>query len=188
LKNLVIGLGNIGERYLHTRHNIGFDLIDQILEEIGDIQKVKGSFKGDLYLSGENLFLKPETYMNLSGISVELVLKEFEVEQILIIHDELDLPFGALKFKKGGGSGGHNGLKSMNDEVQKNAIRIRMGIGKPANCDISDFVLSEFSKDEKEHLKDWIELGKEAISQILSGETWEKVASLKTRKKVDLLN
>jgi PTH1 family peptidyl-tRNA hydrolase len=184
LKNLVIGLGNIGDRYKNSRHNIGFDLIDTILENLGKVEKIKGSFRGDLYKFEENMFLKPATYMNLSGESVELVLKDFDFEKIIIIHDDLDLPFGALKFKIGGGNGGHNGLKSMNDEVQKNSVRIRMGIGKPENGDISDFVLSKFSKIESEHLAGWLELGKDAISQILSGETVEKVASLKTRKKI----
>jgi PTH1 family peptidyl-tRNA hydrolase len=179
---LLVGLGNIGREYEDTRHNIGFMLLDEVAREFPTKDVSKKEFKGELLKSGELLFLKPHTFMNLSGESITPVINFYKVENLIIIHDDLDLPFGALRFKRGGGTGGHNGLKSLDNWSAKESIRIRMGIGKPVDRDISKFVLGEFNGSEKECLQKWIDLGKSATLQILESLNWEKVASLKSVK------
>jgi PTH1 family peptidyl-tRNA hydrolase len=179
LQTLVVGLGNIGKEYEDTRHNIGFNVLDSVRS--GDEVR-KASFRGELWRDGNLFFLKPSTYMNLSGESISAVKDYFKIENILIVHDDLDLPFGAVRFKKGGGTGGHNGLKSLSPELQKESIRIRMGIGKPEFGTVSSFVLSKFSSEERPHLQEWIEISKKAILEILETENWEKVASKYSRK------
>ena len=104
--------------------------------------------------------------MNLSGRSVLAVKNFYKIDDVLVIHDDLDLPFGALRFKKGGGHGGHNGLKSIDGAIGKEYIRVRMGIGKPIHKgEVADYVLSAFSKEETAHLKTWIERAADAVEQ-----------------------
>ena len=110
---LIVGLGNPGESYSHNRHNIGFLTIDHLIGRLGAANASKSAFHGELFKSKELLFLKPMTYMNLSGKSVEAVARFYKPTAMIVIHDELELPFGALRFKKGGGHAGHNGLKSI---------------------------------------------------------------------------
>jgi len=179
---LVVGLGNFGSKYDNTRHNIGFMVLDEVIKEFNTRDVSKKEFKGELLKSGELLFLKPHTFMNLSGDSITPVINFYKVENLIIIHDDLDLPFGALRFKKGGGTGGHNGLKSLSNWSATESIRVKMGIGKPADRNISKFVLEEFNSDEKECLNKWINLGKDATIEILESLNWEKVASLKSQK------
>jgi PTH1 family peptidyl-tRNA hydrolase len=132
---LVVGLGNPGREYELTRHNIGFMVIDALArrQSAGFSQK----FKGDLAqctLGGEaTALLKPLTFMNLSGQSVQPVMAFFKVplESIIVVHDDLDLEFGQMKIKRGGSSGGHNGLKSIDGCIGLNYLRIRAGIGHP---------------------------------------------------------
>jgi PTH1 family peptidyl-tRNA hydrolase len=179
---LVVGLGNIGEKYSGTRHNIGFRLIDYILSNFSTSEIKKSSFRGELFRDGELLFLKPSTFMNLSGESVTAVRNFYKVEQIVVIYDDLDLPFGAIRFRVGGGSGGHNGIKSLDNWSRENSIRIRLGIGKPEHGDISGHVLSKFSEAEAKCLDRWIQLSGDAILKILREESWEKVASTNSQK------
>ncbi|SFV52509.1 Peptidyl-tRNA hydrolase [hydrothermal vent metagenome] len=157
---LIVGLGNPGIQYEHTRHNIGFRVIDKLVSDSGAIDVSKNSFFGKLFKSNQTLFLKPMTYMNLSGKSL-LAVKNFykvEIDDIIVIHDDIDLPFSALRFKKGGGHGGHNGLRSIDSTIGKEYIRVRMGVGKPEHRgQVVDFVLSNFSLDEEKMLDDWIE-------------------------------
>ena len=148
---LFVGLGNPGSQYEETRHNIGFKVIDKLVDDFGarDISKI--SFHGQLYRSTDTLFLKPTTYMNLSGKSVFPVKQFFkvELENIIVVHDDIDLPFGAVRFKKGGGHGGHNGLKSIDGLLGKEYIRVRVGIGKPEHkTQVADYVLHNFSAEE----------------------------------------
>jgi len=179
---LVVGLGNIGDKYRETRHNIGFLVIDQLLNEFNTKKISNPLFKGDLYKDGDLLFLKPSTYMNLSGESIIAVKNFYKADNLIIIHDDLDLSFGAIRFKIGGGTGGHNGLKSL-DEISKNSgLRVRMGIGKPTDGrEIADFVLSNFSDLEKKCLKIFIELGKDSIISVINN-GWERTASLSSKK------
>ena len=154
--HLIIGLGNIGEKYQLTRHNIGFLVIDEITKNLTTSNINKANFKADVLKSGYNLFVKPNTYMNHSGEAV-IAIKEYykiDIKNIIVIHDDLDLPFGTVKFKIGGGHGGHNGLRSIDSHVGKEYIRVRVGIGKPTNKqDVANYVLSNFSKEELNKLE-----------------------------------
>ena len=149
---LFVGLGNPGSQYEETRHNIGFKVIDQLVNDFGARDISKNSFHGKLYRSANSLFLKPTTFMNLSGKSV-LPVKQFfkvELEDVIVIHDDIDLPFGAVRFKRGGGHGGHNGLKSIDAMLTKEYIRVRVGVGKPEHkSQVADYVLADFSIDEQ---------------------------------------
>ncbi|EOY0101659.1 aminoacyl-tRNA hydrolase, partial [Campylobacter coli] len=106
---LVVGLGNIGKEYEDTRHNVGFMLIDLLLKEGNFTNLTNSKFKGELFKMGSSLLLKPHTYMNNSGLSVKAVNDFYKCERIIVVHDDIDINLGALRFKRGGSSGGHNG-------------------------------------------------------------------------------
>ena len=181
---LIVGLGNPGPDYTATRHNIGFMVIDELIKEFHASKVSSSSFLGDCYkfqntrVSLENHFLlKPLTYMNLSGDSVIKVKNFYKEEQIVVIHDDLDLPFGALRFKIGGGHGGHNGLKSIDSKIGREYIRVRMGIGKPEHKgEVASYVLSAFKEDEQQCLDKLIEHTCEAI-KFLQTNTLEDTSS-----------
>lgn len=182
--HLIVGLGNIGEKYHLTRHNIGFLVIDEMTKSLSTSNINKSNFQSTLLKSGYNLYSKPTTYMNSSGQAV-LAIKEYykiDIENIIVIHDDLDLPFGTVKFKVGGGHGGHNGLRSIDAHVGKEYIRVRIGIGKPANkLDVANYVLSNFSKEELNKLEGIISHTIKAI-EALKSEDIEKVKSTFTLK------
>jgi PTH1 family peptidyl-tRNA hydrolase len=181
---LIVGLGNPGEKYSLTRHNVGFMVIDELIKRF-NATKTSSSFKGELYKSNDIFLLKPLTYMNLSGESVVMVKNYFKIEtnKIVVIHDDLDLPFGAVRFKKGGGHGGHNGLKSCDNHISKEYIRVRIGIGKPKEkCDVASYVLSNFTKEEQKKLNNIISHTCDAIEALLTT-SLDKVSSLYTLKK-----
>jgi len=156
---LFVGLGNPGASYSKNRHNIGFQVIDRLIDRYGARNISKNTFQGELFKSNELLFLKPATYMNLSGKSLFAVMQFYKIplEGVIVIHDDLDLPFGAVRFKKGGGNGGHNGLKSLDLLVGSDYVRVRLGIGKPVHkSQVADYVLSDFSPQESSALPPWI--------------------------------
>lgn len=174
---LIIGLGNPGEEYARTRHNIGFIVLDKFNEETGIKNKIT-RFNSIIIKSeyaGKNLLcVKPFTYMNNSGSAVLQVIRNFEseIESIIIIHDDLDIAFGEIRFKSGGGTGGHNGLESIAGKLgHADFDRLRFGIGRPpGKKDPADFVLSKFKRNEVklldsvistcvDALKDYIENG-----------------------------
>ena len=173
---LIVGLGNPGSKYEHTRHNIGFRVIDRLINSSNAIDISKSSFYGELYKSKETLFLKPTTFMNLSGKSV-IAVKNFykiDIDDIVVVHDDIDLPFSALRFKRGGGHGGHNGLKSIDSAIGKEYIRVRMGVGKPEyKSQVADFVLSDFNQQEESIIDRWIDHTVEAINQLKEKELEE---------------
>ena len=152
---LFVGLGNPGSQYEDTRHNIGFKVIDRLDDDLGARNISKSAFYGELYRTASTLFLKPTTYMNLSGKSV-LPVKQFfkiDLENIIVVHDDIDLPFGAVRFKRGGGHGGHNGLKSIDAAIGKEYLRVRIGVGKPERkSQVADYVLHDFACEETEKL------------------------------------
>ena len=153
---LFVGLGNIGQAYEDTRHNIGFKVIDALASDFGARDISKNAFHGQLQRSSNTLFLKPSTFMNLSGKSAQPVKHFFKIEldEIIVIHDDIDLPFGALRFKRGGGHGGHNGLKSLDEMIGKEYIRVRIGVGKPEHrSQVADYVLHDFSEEEQKDLE-----------------------------------
>ena len=186
---LFVGLGNPGSQYENTRHNIGFKVIDKLVDDLNarDISKI--SFHGKLYRTANTLFLKPTTFMNLSGKSVQPVKHFFkvELEDIIVIHDDIDLPFGAVRFKKGGGHGGHNGLRSIDSHITKEYLRVRVGVGKPEHkSQVSDYVLHDFSEDESKVLDQLIDHIANACKVMLSEELNE-VKSKYSLKSIDAL-
>ena len=167
---LIVGLGNPDLPYKNNRHNVGFMVIDALLGDQSSSEKItKTNFKGELFKAPSMLLLKPATYMNLSGESVRAVDDYFKPDQIIVIHDDLDLPFGTLRFKIGGGHGGHNGLRSIDAHIGTEYIRVRIGIGKPLHkSDVANYVLSDFSTAQREHLPDIINHVKKSIQALLT--------------------
>ena len=167
---LIVGLGNPDLQYKNNRHNVGFMVIDALLDDHSSAEKIsKANFKGDLFKAPSMLLLKPTTYMNLSGESVRAVDDYFKPDQIVVVHDDLDLPFGTLRFKIGGGHGGHNGLRSIDAHIGAEYIRVRVGIGKPQHkSDVAKYVLSDFNACQREHLGQIIAHVKKSIKALLT--------------------
>ncbi|MBN9686840.1 MULTISPECIES: aminoacyl-tRNA hydrolase [unclassified Corallococcus] len=163
---LICGLGNPGREYERHRHNVGFMVVDALLSRArAELTQDKFQARvGQGSLGGERiLFVEPQTYMNLSGRSVAEAARFYKiaVQDVLVVHDELDLPFGRLQLKAGGGAGGHNGLKSMVQCLGEDAfIRVRVGIGKPegpnAKERVAGYVLSNFDDGERRQLEELI--------------------------------
>ena len=154
---LIVGVGNPGPEYELTRHNIAWPVIDEFLEghQFSWKKKFKGEFCQINFLSQNRIFLKPLTYMNLSGESVVLAQSFFKVktEEILVIHDEVDLEFGSIQFKSGGGLAGHNGLKSIASSLGGQSFhRLRVGVSRPKVGQVSSWVLSKFKDDQLQDL------------------------------------
>lgn len=150
---LIVGLGNPGDQYAKTRHNIGFRVLDSL-----SLDFHKG-FLGLHAKLGEQIFLKPQTFMNCSGDSVLAAMSFHKIkpENLLVIHDELDLPFGTVRFKKSGGHAGHNGLRDIIRVIGPDFSRIRIGIGKPEHkTQVADYVLLPFTSLEESQLSDLI--------------------------------
>jgi len=180
---LVVGLGNPGSDYEKTRHNIGFMVIDALKSRFNAVDVSKAAFLGECYKSKNHFLLKPLTFMNLSGDSVIKVRQFYKQEDVVVIHDDLDLPFGSLRFKKGGGHGGHNGLKSIDSKIGKEYIRIRMGIGKPEHKgEVASYVLSNFTVEEQKYLQGWIQKSCDAL-EYLQEHSMEETSSLYSQKK-----
>ncbi|NOQ30689.1 MAG: aminoacyl-tRNA hydrolase [Helicobacteraceae bacterium] len=183
---LIVGLGNPGSEYEQTRHNIGFMVIDELRSRHSNSSISKASFEGELFKFNTHYLLKPTTYMNLSGNSIVTVKNFYKIEDVIVIHDDLDLPFGTLRFKHAGGHGGHNGLRSADSTITKEYLRVRMGIGKPEHKgEVSSYVLGNFSEEQRKHLDEWIKKCADAVELLLEND-WEKVASLHSIKKFQL--
>lgn len=151
---LIVGLGNPGKEYENTRHNIGFMSVDKIINEKNLTEKEK--FNGKYYEYNINnekiIILKPQSYINLSGQVINKFVNYFKIDtdDILIIHDDLDLPVGKIKLRMSGGSGGHNGLKDIENCLKtKNYKRIKVGISNNKNVDTKDYVLGRFNSEDK---------------------------------------
>lgn len=165
---LIVGLGNPGSAYAQTRHNIGFMVIDELCRRHRVVNVSKSSFEGELFKMGPHFLLKPLTFMNLSGRSILAVKNFYKIDEVIVIHDDLDLPFGALRFKSGGGHGGHNGLKSTDAAISPEYVRVRMGIGKPEHkSQVADYVLHPFNPQEQQKLSDWIAAAADAVEMLL---------------------
>lgn len=159
---LVVGLGNPGDKYAKTRHNIGFEVINKLQKDLNIIGE-KDKFQGLLSeknIDGEKvLFLKPQTFMNLSGNSIAAVINFYKIDvknDMIVIYDDMDLPVGKLRVKEKGSSGGHNGIKSIISHLGDEFLRIKCGIGKSKD-DTIDFVLGQFDKSEQEIVDKMIE-------------------------------
>lgn len=154
---LVIGLGNPGDKYARNRHNIGFIFLDALAEkyDVNFASKFNGLY-GEAIINEKKIrLLKPQTYMNNSGESVVKAKKFFDIadEDVVVVYDDLDVPFSKIKIKTGGGHGGHNGLRSLDSHIGKEYQRIRFGIDHPGHKDkVHGYVLSDFSKKEAEEV------------------------------------
>lgn len=166
---LFVALGNIGAEYENTRHNAGFMLADLLLKNSNFIAQSSSKFKGELYKKGSILLLKPSTYMNLSGESVLAVANFYHPERIIVAHDDIDLPLGTLRFKKGGSSGGHNGIKSIDELLGNEYERIRIGVGKSPFNDTINWVLGKFNESEYELLNKSLEQAQSALNAAFAG-------------------
>ena len=178
---LIVGLGNPGQQYLHTRHNIGFMVVDRLAEKLG-LTFTQLKFKGILAegFAGQQklLLLKPLTYMNLSGESIIQVLNfyKLQAEQLLVIYDDLDTPVGDIRLRMKGSAGGHNGIKSIIQHVGTEEFdRIRFGIGRPEpGKKVVNYVLENFHNQEAEDVHTAIQKSVEAAEMSLT-EPFEKV-------------
>jgi len=168
---LVVGLGNPEPAYKNNRHNIGFMVIDEFISNLNPTKINKSSFNGELYRTSKTLFLKPLTFMNNSGQSVVKVVNYFDIDKVIVIHDDLELLFGTLRLKHGGGHGGHNGLRSIDAHIGRDYDRVRVGISKPINKeDIANYVLSNFNKKQMECLPKIISYSCEALECLLKND------------------
>ena len=153
---LIVGLGNPGKQYELTRHNVGFICLDTAKEKYNLMYKLETSFNAlvaTANINGEKcVFVKPQTYMNLSGEAIGKILKYYKIDvnDMLVIYDDMDLPMGALRLREKGSAGGHNGIKSIIAHVGTQEFkRIRVGISSHNNIEAKDYVLGRFSKDEQ---------------------------------------
>lgn len=171
---LIVGLGNPENEYSHTRHNMGFDTINQIAKN-NNIQITKNKFKGlcesTIIQNQKVILLKPQTYMNLSGESVKEVAEFYNLkpEEIIVIYDDIDIEKGHIKIRKKGGAGSHNGMKSVVEELQSTDFaRIRVGIGQPEfKSDMINYVIGKVPKEEQEILQQGVEKAAKAVEEIL---------------------
>ncbi len=171
----IVGLGNAGQKYEGTRHNVGFEVVDRLASRAG-LSVFDKKFKalvGRGRLEGRDcFFMKPQTFMNLSGESVGPAVGFFKgsVEDVVVIHDDIDLDLGRLKLKQGGGHGGHNGLRSLLRHLPSDRfIRVRMGVGRPPpQWDPADYVLSRFSSTEQADVEACLDDATRAVETILS--------------------
>ncbi|MEV0110795.1 aminoacyl-tRNA hydrolase [Nocardia sp. NPDC050799] len=172
---LVVGLGNPGPAYERTRHNVGFLVADSLAQRVGGrftAHKKSGADLLQARLDGRQVLIaKPRSYMNLSGRSVAALARFFSVPptEVVVIHDELDIPFGEIRLKRGGGEGGHNGLRSVSGALtSKDYLRTRIGIGRPpGRQDPADYVLKPFSSVERKELPIVVEQAADAVELLL---------------------
>jgi PTH1 family peptidyl-tRNA hydrolase len=161
---LIAGLGNVGDKYINTRHNIGFEVVDALVaarEELGDWQDKK-NFKAHVsigqFADTRVVVIKPTTLMNLSGGAVEAAANFYKIapSSTLVVHDELDINFGQIRTRTAGSSAGHNGVADIITKIGEGFSRLRIGIGPkhPGQIDSADFVLGKFSKDEMSKIPD----------------------------------
>ena len=180
---IVVGLGNPGRRYEKNRHNLGFICVNRLARELNiKMNKSQGKARtGKGRIAGNEVLLaRPQTYMNLSGESVKLLLNKTRTgtDDLIVIHDDLDLPVGKIRVRFGGGSGGHKGINSIFQETgSRDFCRVRIGIGKPSKFkdnveiqedDVIDYVLSNFTRDEKKIIEKIIPLASEVVVSLIT--------------------
>lgn len=173
---LIAGLGNPGRQYEATRHNMGFDVIDKLVEEFNVPQAgVKfNAMYGKGRIGGESVILmKPLSYMNLSGGPIREMANYFKIDpetELIVIYDDIDTEPGQLRVRKKGSAGGHNGIKSIIQQLgTQNFMRVRVGVGaKPKGWDLADYVLGRFDKDERQLIEEAQDRACEAVEMILA--------------------
>jgi PTH1 family peptidyl-tRNA hydrolase len=179
---LIVGLGNPGPKYQLTRHNIGFLFIDALAEKFAGGRSYKNEFKAETQkfkLDGEQVIVcKPQTFMNLSGESVQPLMKFYglTLDDLLVVHDEVDQPFGVMKFQFKRGHGGHNGIRNIHQLLANDAYaRLRLGVGRPpvfvddsgektrAVMNVVDWVLANFSREEMAKMPDFLDVAIQGV-------------------------
>jgi peptidyl-tRNA hydrolase, PTH1 family len=171
---LLVGLGNPGSRYERNRHNIGFMAVDAVVRRHG-VGALRSKFQSAIAegaIAGERVYVqKPQTYMNLSGDAVGEAARFYKIapDEIAVIHDEIDLAPGKLKVKRGGGSAGHNGLRSIDDAVGEDFWRVRLGVGHPGVKElVQPYVLQNFDAEEMQWVTPLIDAVAEALPLLLN--------------------
>lgn len=168
---LIAGLGNIGEKYCFTRHNAGFMVLDKLAMDNNITFKEDKKLKCFITKMGENILIKPTTFMNLSGESVRAVIDYYkiDVKDILIVYDDIALDLGRIRFRANGSDGGHNGIKSIIKHIgTQNFDRLKIGIGPQPNIPSENYVLQNFPKEHLEELKKVLKRADEAIEYYLA--------------------
>ncbi|AOG61082.1 peptidyl-tRNA hydrolase [Spiroplasma helicoides] len=182
MPKLIVGLGNPGRQYEHTRHNAGFIAIDVLIENYG-FQSEKDDFKSKLYFSQINgekvIFAKPQTYMNLSGQAIIAIMSFYKIQmdELVVIYDDKDIPLGTFRFREQGSAGGHNGIKNIIQLLGTTSFnRIRVGIDPPApNFKIVDWVLSKFKNEEVEKIKNSVQEFNDFVKDLTNDEDFKKI-------------
>lgn len=178
---LIVGLGNPGAEYINTRHNAGFIAVDALSEYYGFSWSSSAKFNADIASGqtsqGKIILCKPNTFMNLSGNAVQVIASYYKIaiENIIVIQDDIELDFAKIKCKVGGGSAGHNGIKSIDQHMGVNYLRIRLGVGRPdrTHMDVSNFVLSDFSKEQGQILADKLKILADNMNLLLDNKLEE---------------
>lgn len=185
---IIAGLGNPGPEHQLTRHNAGFWFVDVLAQRHGgdfrDYRKYSGETARIAIAGHEVTLLKPTTYMNRSGLSIRQLSDFFKIpaEEVLVVHDELDLPVGTARFKSGGGHGGHNGLRDTIAHIGENFWRLRLGIGHPSNkADVIDYVLTRVPRPEEDAIIDAVNAAADCIPVMLEDGAEKAMAKLHSR-------
>jgi len=183
--NLIVGLGNPGNEYVDTRHNVGFWFLDEVVKQYHGNFKTEKKFFGEtarVVIKGNDVWLlKPTTFMNLSGQSLQALAQFYKIklENILVVHDELDLEPLTARLKKGGGHGGHNGLRDISSRMGKDFWRLRLGIGHPGDKNkVSGYVLNKPSSDDRISIERAIDNSLRVIDDVVSGEMQKAMNTL----------
>ncbi len=188
---MVVGLGNPGRRYVDTRHNVGFAVIETLAHRwsIPAEGKQLGALVGSGRISNNKAMLvRPQSFMNRSGTPVRSLMGYFKTpaDKVVVVHDDLDLPFGRVQVKRGGGHGGHNGLRDLNKHVGPDYVRVRMGVGRPPQgWDTADYVLGKWTPSEKNELESLLEKGADAVESILRDGVEAAMNVVNVRKSAD---
>ncbi|MCP4696852.1 MAG: aminoacyl-tRNA hydrolase [Gammaproteobacteria bacterium] len=183
------GLGNPGSRYAHTRHNVGFWFVERLAARERTLFRMENKFYGETcgVAQADYRLLKPGTFMNRSGQSVAALMRYYDIrsEQVLVVHDDLDLPPGAARLKNGGGHGGHNGLRDIVRHLGENSfLRLRLGIGHPGHRnEVTDYVLHHPSVDEHNAIDLAIDAALTALSWVIDGDLDKAMNRLHTGNK-----
>lgn len=171
--HLVIGLGNPGRRYARTRHNVGFLVVDRVAARAGERveRKQLGALVGKARLGGSSVVLaKPQAFMNRSGQPVASLKGWYKADNrdVVVVHDDLDLPFADVRVKDGGGHGGHNGLRDLGRAVGRDTVRVRVGIGRPPEgWAVADHVLAKWSTTERAALDQVVDVAADAVEAVV---------------------
>ena len=176
---LIVGLGNPGKEYVETRHNLGFSIIDQLVNKL-EVELNKQKFNGLYYQTKEYIFLKPQTYMNKSGQCIASFIDYFQIplSDLLVIYDDISLPLGKFRYRLQGSDGGHNGMKDIIEKLRtKNFKRLRIGVGYDNKFLIRDWVLGKFSQSENEILMKTIPILVNSLMEWIKEKNFEKIMS-----------